>query len=86
MKLEGKLLVTFFSVLMLNAISPEQDWESPSIIGINKESARATFFPYESKSLAEIDDPSESQFYKTLNGNWAFHWVRNSDDRPKEFY
>ena len=86
MKLEGKQLVTFFSVLMLNAISPEQDWESPSIIGINKESARATFFPYESKSLAETDDPSKSQFYKTLNGNWAFHWVRNSDDRPKEFY
>ena len=28
------------------------DWENPSVISINKESARAHFFDFESKELA----------------------------------
>ncbi|SVA93507.1 uncharacterized protein METZ01_LOCUS146361, partial [marine metagenome] len=85
MKFVGKSLV-IISISLLNAVPPENIWENPSVIEINKEPARAIFSPYESRSLAEAGIPSKSHFYQSLNGKWAFHWVRDPDSRPKDFY
>ena len=48
------------------------DWENPSVISINKESARAHFFDFESKELALINDIESSNYYQSLNGIWKF--------------
>ena len=61
------------------------DWENPSVISINKESARAHFFDFESKELALINDIESSNYYQSLNGKWKFYYSLNPADRPKEF-
>ena len=34
----------------------------------------------------EQGDYEQSPYYLSLNGKWKFHWVKNPDKRPKEFY
>jgi len=62
------------------------DWENPQMIGQNKESAHCTLIPYAALGKAINGVRKESVFYKTLNGNWKFHWVSKPSDRPQEFY
>ena len=76
----------FFGMVLSNISHPGNIWEDPSIIEINKEPPRSTFFAYESRSIADSNDPRRSRFYQSLNGNWAFHWVGSPDDRPKNFF
>lgn len=60
--------------------------ENPDVIEINKLPARASFFAYESSDLANGNDLSKASNYLLLNGIWQFNWVRDSEDRPKDFY
>ena len=62
------------------------DWENPRVFGINKEAARATFLPYQSKEAAIADDCQKSDWYLSLNGIWKFNWVYKPEDKPKDFY
>jgi beta-galactosidase len=62
------------------------DWEDPNVVGINKEEPHATFFPFESRDLAVGRDPSASAFFRLLNGEWHFNWVRSPGERPVEFF
>ncbi|MBW8040419.1 MAG: DUF4981 domain-containing protein [Planctomycetes bacterium] len=62
------------------------DWENPEVIGINKEPGHCTVIPYPDTRLALKADRTASPFYKSLNGNWKFHWVRKPADRPINFY
>jgi beta-galactosidase len=69
------------------------DWEDPEMIGKNKERAHATLIPFpDVKSALEPVDFKEhernynSPFYKTLNGQWKFHWVNKPAERPVDFY
>ena len=86
MRFNIKFVSTLFGMIISNICYPGNIWEDPSIIEINKESARSTFFAYESRSLADSNDLRRSHFYQSLNGNWAFHWVSSPDDRPKDFF
>ena len=60
--------------------------EDPNIVEVNKLPPRASFFNYESKKLAQKSDPSQSEYYQSLNGTWKFYWVQNPADRPSDFY
>ncbi len=51
------------------------DWENPAVISINKEDPHATLIPYNTVEQAAPGDPSESPYYKLLNGDWKFKWV-----------
>jgi beta-galactosidase len=62
------------------------DWENPEMIAQNKESAHNTMMPYLDKEAAIGCDRFQSQFFRSLNGNWKFHWVKKPADRPKDFY
>jgi beta-galactosidase len=53
---------------------------------INKEPARANFFPFENQQLAAIGKMENSQYFKCLNGLWNFYFVSNPADRPMDFY
>ena len=61
------------------------DWENSNIISIGKEPAHSTLIPFKSldKALGKWED---SLYYKSLNGDWKFHWVRRPEDRPRDFY
>lgn len=62
------------------------DWENPRKIGQNKEPAHCTLIPYGDIKTALKGKREASRFYKSLNGNWKFHWVLKPADRPKNFY
>jgi len=62
------------------------DWENPEVIGINKEPAHCTLIPYGDARAALDCNREVSPFYKSLNGDWKFNWVRKPADRPMDFY
>jgi beta-galactosidase len=62
------------------------DWENPEVVAVNKEPAHCTLVPYADLETALRADRKESPFYRSLNGNWSFHWVRKPADRPVDFY
>lgn len=86
------LLFVFFACRQarkINATSEWQDpeWENPEIFQINREKPRATFFIYKNTEKAIQNVGWEkSTFYKSLNGNWRFHYAENIYKRPVDFY
>jgi beta-galactosidase len=42
--------------------------------------------PYADIETALKADRKESQFFRSLNGNWKFNWVDKPADRPLDFY
>jgi len=60
--------------------------ENPAIVELNKLNARASFFAFESKSLALKNDLDNASNYKLLNGIWKFNWSKNPESRPTDFY
>ena len=53
------------------------DWENHHVLQINREPARASFYPYQKK-------PGDHQL--SLNGLWKFRWVSHPDQRITNFY
>ena len=69
----------------LNWENPE--WENPEIFEINREEPRATFYSFKSSQKAiENSDWKNSDYYKSLNGDWHFFYSENIKSRPKKFY
>ncbi|MHA2280903.1 MAG: glycoside hydrolase family 2 TIM barrel-domain containing protein [Promethearchaeota archaeon] len=62
------------------------DWENAEMIGQNKEPTHNTLIPYQDIETALDGNREDSKFYKSLNGDWKFHWVRKPADRPHNFY
>jgi len=62
------------------------DWENPEMIGQNKELPHCTLIPYADIEAAMKGTREASGFYKSLNGEWKFHWVQKPAERPKDFY
>ena len=57
---------------------PTHDWENPAVLGINKLPYHATLqLPSKWKECKEI---------VSLDGQWLFHWSRNPEERPVDFY
>ena len=75
-------------VLMLTAIAVAQvpDWENPEMIGQNKEPAHCTLVPYPDTQTALTASHESSPYFKLLNGDWKFNWVRMPGHRPREFH
>jgi len=80
------LLLGLASFLLSSAQTLEFDWENPQIIQKNKEKAHATLIPYATVKEALSFHEEQSPFYRSLNGEWQFHWSENPDSRPKYFY
>lgn len=71
----------------------KNDWENETIFAINKEPGHVTYIPFPTveslKSDQSFDKPwlePSSSLYKSLNGNWKFHWVKQPSERPQDFY
>ncbi|MGA0845077.1 MAG: glycoside hydrolase family 2 TIM barrel-domain containing protein, partial [Luteolibacter sp.] len=63
-----------------------KEWEQEQNLSLNKELPRATFH-----SFADLDSalqilPEHSAYWRSLDGEWKFHWARNPDERPADFY
>ena len=52
-------------------------WENQHILQINREPARAAFFPF-------WQQQGDRQL--SLNGSWKFHWTRTPEEQPQNFH
>ena len=71
-----------FAAIVLLAVSAQaqnvHDWENPAVLSINKLPYHATLqLPSKEKECKEI---------VSLDGQWRFHWSRNPEERPADFY
>ncbi|MDZ7376009.1 MAG: beta-galactosidase, partial [candidate division KSB1 bacterium] len=81
------VMVVSLIILNVNASATEpNDWENPQITAINTEPPHCTLMPYENTIKAIEGNRFASKYFKSLNGNWKFHWVNKPEDRPKDFY
>lgn len=77
-----------FLLFNLNMASAQErtEWDDVNVLHINKEAPRTTMMVYPSKEQAATFDRAKSDYFKLLNGEWKFNWVRSPDDRPKDFF
>ena len=60
------------------AAKDKHDWENPTVLGINKLPYHATLqLPSKWKECKEI---------VSLDGQWLFHWSKDPESRPADFY
>ncbi|WP_206531862.1 glycoside hydrolase family 2 TIM barrel-domain containing protein [Sphingobacterium sp. DR205] len=68
-------------------LSPKgNEWESPQLLSLNKELPHASFFSFSNVETARKVLPEHSNFWRSLNSSWKFHWVKTPEERPKDFY
>ncbi len=72
--------------LTVQAFAQSNEWQDPRKNEVNRLPMHADFFAYESQQLASRGDKEQSANYMTLNGTWKFHWVKDSDARPLDFW
>ena len=80
------LLLFNIGQLSAQSLEPPAFWEDEFKNEYNREPMHATYFAYESKELALRNDPSQSKYFKSLNGNWKFNWVDKPANRPPGFW
>lgn len=86
MILSFSLCFLVLSALALRACAADPDWENPKVFRINKEPARAVFYPFATEEQALTFCPKNSPFVKKLDGKWKFCFSKNPDSRPVDFY
>ncbi len=72
--------------LLPAALAAQPEWQSQYAIGKNKLEPHAYVWSYETADALRSGNYEQSPYYMSLNGTWKFHWVKNPDLRPKDFY
>lgn len=78
------ILLVIINFTAIAQSSPE--WQSQYAVGLNKVKPHTYVIPYAEAKDVRQGDYEQSPYYQSLNGAWDFHWVRNPDKRPKDFY
>ena len=89
MRIKSLFLLCSLALTGTLAHAQEQElpeWQSQYAIGKNKVKPHAYVWPYANEKAIKKRDHESSEYYMSLNGKWKFNWVRNPDERPKDFY
>ena len=62
------------------------EWQNPEKLAYNKLQPRAWFASFANKEEARLLLPENSSFRQSLNGTWKFHFAKNPDERPADFF
>ncbi|SJN43429.1 glycoside hydrolase family 2 TIM barrel-domain containing protein [Sphingobacterium sp. JB170] len=62
------------------------EWESPENLSLNKELPHAYHFSFDELASALRVLPEHSTNWRSLNGEWKFHWAGTPEARPVLFY
>lgn len=62
------------------------EWQSPGRLSLNKEAPHAYFFPFANVTEARKVLPEYSSYWKSLDGQWKFHWANRPENRPVDFF
>lgn len=86
-------LLTFILTALLsgyatgNQVAPTGfEWQSPRSLALNKEAPHAWFFSFADVESARKVLPEHSAYWRSLDGEWAFHWAPDPSSRPADFY
>ncbi|MBX9189090.1 DUF4981 domain-containing protein [Bacteroides sp. K03] len=80
------LMILAVLVIIPAAAQQQPEWQSQYAVGLNKLNPHAYVWPYATAADVQKGAYEESPYYMSLNGKWKFHWVKNPDTRPKDFY
>jgi beta-galactosidase len=82
------IIILAFSWLFIpsNSNAQTNEWQNPKINEINRLQMHTNFFRFENQEKAAAGNLKNSDNYLSLNGNWKFHWVQNSEQRPTDFF
>ncbi len=80
------LTIGCFLALSVTAQTQKENWLDPMVNRVNCEPPRSDFFAFESKEKALKGDKATSCRYLSLEGKWKFHFVKNHQDRPLDFF
>ena len=80
----------FSTIMLLSAVSATADnapeWRNPQINQQNREARRANFFAFENEDVARVGQKQASSRYLSMEGMWRFHFVKNHQDAPANFW
>ena len=85
----NKHLITVGLLVTLSLTANAQsfnEWLDPHVNAVNRAPMHANYFAYESADAAMRGAKEQSANFMTLNGNWKFHWVKDADARPTDFW
>ena len=72
-----KLLLCLGLCLSMTTFAQKKEWLDPELNAINRAPARADYFAYPSREMAEQGVREESSNFLSLNGMWKFNWVKD---------
>jgi beta-galactosidase len=61
-------------------------WNNVEVIRENTESPRSHFVPLVDRAGANGGNTGGNEYFRTLNGEWKFHYSESPSERPKDFY
>ena len=77
-KMKHLAVISMMLCAWIGTMAQIHDWENPAVLGINKLPYHATLqLPSKWKECKEI---------VSLDGEWQFHWSKDPDSRPADFY
>ncbi len=62
------------------------EWQDPEVNAVNRAPMHTDYFAYESADKAGYGVKEQSAYFMSLNGTWKFHWVKDADMRPTDFW
>lgn len=75
-----------FACLIPLAAKDQPEWQDKNAFGLNKLAPHTYVWSYASEDAIVNRNHESSPYYMSLNGKWKFNWVKNPDNRPKDFY
>ena len=87
----NKLMKSWLPVLLLGCAVPTmaqtfQEWQDPGVNEVNREPMHTAYFAYPDEAAALEGVKENQKNYLSLNGVWKFHWVKDADERPADFF
>lgn len=68
--------------LSRHADAPAPAWQDPSVLHRNREKPRALLIPFADRASALSGDRTRSPWYRSLNGDWLFHYAERPATVP----
>ena len=79
-------VLSLFLLLSLSASAQKLPvWQDPGVNQQNREPRRAHFFAFESADKAKGDKSASARFL-SMEGMWKFHFVKDHQNAPKDFF
>lgn len=78
-------IIVFSAIVLASSVATPPDWENPAVVGRNKEPGHCTLMPFATAEQAMQGAREASPWFKSLNGDWKFHWVASPEKRPTGF-